>query len=102
VSSAWTIVIVVGAATVALKAVGPVLLGGRHLPPVALGVTRLLAPALLAALVITQAVARPDGLAVDERSLGLAAALVALLLRAPMLAVIVAAAATTALARLIM
>jgi len=44
----------------------------------------------------------PDGLAVDERSLGLAAAVVALLLRAPMLVVIVAAAATTALARLIL
>jgi branched-subunit amino acid transport protein len=102
VSPTWTIVIAVGAATVALKAAGPVLLGGRRLPAVALGVTRLLAPALLAALVITQAVAGPDGLAVDERSLGLAAALVALLLRAPMLAVIVAAAATTALARLIM
>jgi hypothetical protein len=95
------VVIAVGAATVALKAVGPVLLGGRQLPAVALGATRLLAPALLAALGITQVVAGPDGPAVDERSLGLAAALVALLLRAPMLLVIVAA-ATTALARLIM
>lgn len=96
------VVITVGAATVALKAVGPVLMGGRQLPAVALGATRLLAPALLAALVITQVVAGPDGPAVDERSLGLAAALVALLLRAPMLLVIAAAAVTTALARLIM
>jgi len=52
--------------------------------------------------VITQTVARPDGLAVDERSLGLTAALVAVLLRAPMLLVIVAAAGTTALIRLVM
>jgi len=96
------VVITVGAATVALKAVGPVLMGGRQLPAVVLGATRLLAPALLAALVITQVVAGPDGPAVDERSLGLAAALVALLLRAPMLLVIAAAAVTTALARLIM
>jgi hypothetical protein len=102
VSSAWTIVIAVGAATVALKATGPLLLGGRQLPAAALGATRLLAPALLAALVLTQVVAGPDGLAVDERSLGLAAAVVALLLRAPILVVITAAAATTALARLIM
>jgi branched-subunit amino acid transport protein len=101
VSSAWTIVVAVGAATVALKAVGPVLLGGRQLPAVAVGATRLLAPTLLAALVITQVVAGSDGLAVDERSLGLTAAVIALLLRAPMLLVIVAAAATTALARLI-
>lgn len=101
-SSAWTIVIAVGAATVALKAMGPLLLGGRQLSPAALRATRLLAPALLAALVITQAVAAPDGLAVDERSLGLAAAVVALLLRAPILVAIIAAAATTALARLLM
>jgi branched-subunit amino acid transport protein len=99
---AWTIVLVVGTATVALKAAGPLVLGGHQLPAGALGATRLLAPALLAALVITQAVAGPDGLVVDARSLGLAAAVVALLLRAPMLVVIVGAAATTALARLIL
>jgi branched-subunit amino acid transport protein len=102
VSSAWTIVMAVGAATVALKAIGPLLLSGRQLPAVALGAVRLLAPALLAALVITQVAAGPDGLAVDERSLGLAVAVVAVLLRAPLLLVIIAAAATTALARLIM
>ena len=98
----WTIVLVVGTATVALKAAGPLVLGGHQLPAGVLGATRLLAPALLAALVITQAVAGPDGLVVDARSLGLAAAVVALLLRAPMLVVIVGAAATTALARLIL
>jgi branched-subunit amino acid transport protein len=102
VSPAWTIVLVVGTATVALKAAGPLVLGGHQLPAGVLGATRLLAPALLAALVITQAVAGSDGLAVDERSLGLAAAVIALLLRAPMLVVIVVAAATTALARLIL
>lgn len=101
-SPAWTIVMVVGAATVALKAAGPLLLGGHQLPAGVLGATRLLAPALLAALVITQAVAGPDGLTMDVRSLGLSAALIALLLRAPMLVVIVAAAATTALTRLLL
>jgi branched-subunit amino acid transport protein len=102
VSPAWTIVMVVGAATVALKAAGPLLLGGHQLPAGVLGATRLLAPALLAALVITQAVAGPDGLTMDVRSLGLTAAVIALLLRAPMLVVIVAAAATTALTRLLL
>lgn len=96
------IVLVVGTSTVALKAAGPLVLGGHQLPVGVLGATRLLAPALLAALVITQAVAGPDGLVVDARSLGLAAAVVALLLRAPMLVVIVGAAATTALARLVL
>jgi branched-subunit amino acid transport protein len=101
VSPGWTVSIAVGAATVALKAVGPVLLGERRLPAVALRATRLLAPALLAALVITQVAAGPNGLAVDERGLGLAAAVIALLLRAPILLVIIAAAATTALTRLV-
>jgi branched-subunit amino acid transport protein len=102
VTPAWTIVMVVGAATVALKAAGPLLLGGHQLPAGVLGATRLLAPALLAALVITQAAAGPDGLTMDVRSLGLTAAVIALLLRAPMLVVIVAAAATTALTRLLL
>ncbi|HEU4399260.1 MAG TPA: AzlD domain-containing protein [Actinomycetota bacterium] len=100
-SSAWTIVVAVGAATVALKALGPVLLGGRQLPTPALAAIGLLAPALLAALVITQVVDGPDGLTVDARALGLTAAVVALLLRAPTLLVIVAAAAVTACGRLI-
>jgi branched-subunit amino acid transport protein len=100
-SSAWAIVLVVGAATVALKAAGPVLLGGRRLPDAALGAARLLAPTLLAALVVTQVVASSDGLAVDQRLLGLAAAGIALLLRAPILLVIITAAAATALARLL-
>jgi branched-subunit amino acid transport protein len=100
VSAVWIVVLAVGAATVALKAVGPVLLGGRELPEPVTGIVGLLAPALLAALVVTQ-VAGADEYEVvaDERLLGLAVAAVALLLRAPLLLVIVVAAATTAAAR---
>src|SRR5207245_1873135 len=50
-SLVWLVVIAVGAATVAIKATGPLLLAGRELPPRLLGVVELLAPALLAALV---------------------------------------------------
>ena len=53
-SDAWIAVVAVGTATVALKSVGPVLLGGRPLPDHLTGVVALLAPALLAALVVTQ------------------------------------------------
>ncbi|MGH8929051.1 MAG: AzlD domain-containing protein [Egibacteraceae bacterium] len=97
----WVVVALVGAATVAIKAAGPVLIGGRQLPSRALGAIRLLAPALLAALVVTQAVGASDRPAMDERLLGLAAAVLALVLRAPILVVVLAAAATTALARLV-
>jgi len=61
----------------------------------------MLAPALLAALVVTQAVGADGKLVFDERLLGIAAAIVAIRLRAPLLAVVVVAAGVTALARLI-
>ena len=98
-SGVWAVVAVVGVATVAFKGVGPVALGGRSLPPRLLGVVELLAPALLAALVVTQVFARERDLVVDARAVGLGAAVVALALRAPILVVVVAAAAATALAR---
>jgi branched-subunit amino acid transport protein len=85
--------------TIAFKAVGPVALGGRPLPPRLLGVIELLAPALLAALVVTQVFARERELVVDARAVGLLAAAAALALRAPLLAVVAIAAAATALAR---
>jgi hypothetical protein len=61
----------------------------------------MLAPALLAALVVTQAVGADRTLVFDERLLGIAAAIVAIRLRAPLLVIVVAAAGVTALARLL-
>lgn len=98
-TTVWIVVIVVGLATMALKSVGPLVLGGRELPGRLLGVVGLLAPALLAALVVTQALGTDDGLVVDERLAGVAAGAGALALRAPLLAVVVTAAAVTAGAR---
>jgi branched-subunit amino acid transport protein len=92
-------VVVVGAGTVALKGLGPVVLGARSLPPALAGVVQMLAPALLAALVVTQLVGGDRRLVFDERLLGLAAAVVAIRLRAPLLAVVVLAASVTAVAR---
>ena len=68
-SAVWWSVLLVGVGTVLLKAAGPVLLGGRTLPP---------------------------SLA------GIAAAAVALTLRAPILVVVAVAAVTTALLRLVL
>jgi branched-subunit amino acid transport protein len=98
-SEVWLVVLAVGAVTVALKAAGPVLLGGRELPPSVLRVVVLLAPALLAALVAVGLFALERELVLDERVAGLAAAVLALVLRAPILVVVIAAAVATALAR---
>ena len=98
-SEVWVVVVLVGAATVALKAVGPVALGGRELPRPLTAILFLLAPALLAALVVTQAVGGDRSLVFDERLVGLGAAAAAIALRAPLLAVVVIAAAVTAAAR---
>jgi branched-subunit amino acid transport protein len=100
VTAGWIVTIGLGAATVTIKALGPVLLGERRLPPRVRSVLPLLAPALLAALVVSQAFAAGQGLAIDARAAGLAAAVVALLLRAPTLVVIAVAAATAGLIRL--
>ena len=100
-SATWTVVLVVGMATIALKAAGPVLAGGRELPQGSARVVNLLAPALLAALVATQAFGSDQALVVDERGAGLAVAGVAILLRAPLLVVVGAAAATAAALRLV-
>jgi branched-subunit amino acid transport protein len=101
VSDIWLVIGVVAAATIALKAVGPVLLGGRPLPAHLTGIVDLLAPAVLAALVVTQVVGGNKEIVLDARLVGLGAAVVAILLRAPLLAVVVIAASATALVRLV-
>jgi branched-subunit amino acid transport protein len=98
-TTAWIVVVVVGLATIALKAVGPLVLGGRPLPGRFLTVVALLAPALLAALVVTQTLGEDEGLVVDERLAGVAAGAGALALRLPLLAVVVLAATVTAATR---
>jgi branched-subunit amino acid transport protein len=99
VSTTWIAVAAVGIATVAIKASGPVVLGDRPLPAWLRGPLEHLAPALLAALVATAVLARDGRLVVDARLAGLAVAGVAIALRAPILVVVVAAAAVTALVR---
>jgi branched-subunit amino acid transport protein len=99
VSATWLVVVLVGAGTIAIKAAGPVLLGGRPLPARFTGVVELLAPAVLGALVAVQTFGAGQTLVVDERLIGVAAAAVALWRKAPLLIVVVVAAGATALAR---
>jgi branched-subunit amino acid transport protein len=101
VSTVWVVVLAVGVATVALKATGPVLLGDRTLPDPVARVVGLLAPVLLAALVVTQTVGGDNELVLDARLAGVGAGAAAIAARAPLPAVVVVAAATTALVRLV-
>ena len=71
----------------------------RH-PRVSL-VADLLPIALLSALIAVQVLATDRSVTLDARVVGLGAAVVALVLRAPFLVVVVLAAATTALVRLL-
>ena len=70
-----TVLLIGGCAliTAVIKAVGPVALGGRELPERFTGVIALMAPALLAALVVTAALADGDRLALGPDTAGVAA-----------------------------
>ena len=95
----WATIVAVALASAAIKAAGPVLVGGRELPPRAVGVVALLAPALLSALVIIETFGEDQHLVLDERAIGVVVAAVALALRAPVLLTVALAAASTALVR---
>jgi len=93
-------VVIAGCAlvTAAIKASGPVALGGRDLPIWASSVIALLAPALLSALVVTSALADGRHLAIGADTVGVACgAALSLAGRSIVLSVIVAAAVTAGL-----
>jgi len=96
----WLVIGVVGAVTIAFKASGPILLGGRELPPRALALVEVLAPAMLAALVVTQTVGGNRAIVLDERLAGVAAAAVAIRLRTPLVVAMIVAAVVAATIRL--
>ena len=98
-ATAWALIAGCTVVTFAIKAAGPITLGGRELPDWFARVITLLAPALLSALVVTQAFANGQELAVGADTAGVAAAGVALWRGVPIAAAVVIAAAVTALLR---
>ena len=97
----WVAILVAGVGCYALK------LAGLSVPervldrPLVRRVADLIPVALLGALVAVQALSSGREVVVDARVAGLVAALLALLAKAPFLAVVVVAAATTAVLRLL-
>jgi branched-subunit amino acid transport protein len=99
VSAGWATVLAVGIGTVALKSVGPVGVAGRQLPPLVDRLLVLVAPAILAALVVTETFASGRHLVADARIAGVAAGVVCVLLRAPLWVVVLCGALATAAVR---
>lgn len=97
--STWITIASLALATAGLKLAGPLLLGGRPLPPRIMGVVELLASALLAALVIVETFGSGRRLTLDARAAGAAFAVVVLARRAPVIVAVVGAAAVAALTR---
>ena len=70
--TAWALVGGCAAVTFAIKAAGPVALGGRELPDWFGRIVTMLAPALLTALVVTNALADGDEIAIGADTAGVA------------------------------
>lgn len=98
-SAGWVTVLAVGVGTVLLKAVGPVGVAGRRLPPALERVLELFAPAILAALVIVETFASGRHLVADARLAGVGAGVVCVLARAPFWVVVLCGALATAAVR---
>ncbi|MDX6524089.1 MAG: hypothetical protein QOI17_1602 [Gaiellales bacterium] len=97
----WAAILALGGGAYVLKALGPVVIGRRQLPAGALEVLELLSIPLLAALVAVQTLNGGQRLVLDARAAALAVAAVLVWRRAPFLVVVLAAAATAALLRLL-
>jgi len=95
-----SVAVIAGCAVVtyAIKGIGPLALGGRDLPVWFTSIVILLAPALFAALVVAQALADGERLAVGADTVGVAAGgFVAWRFRSVIGCVIVAAVVTAGL-----
>jgi hypothetical protein len=98
-SEVWLAIGVTAVVAAVLKAIGPAAVGGRELSPRATAVIAMLAPALLTGLIVAGTFGAEGTLELDARIVGVAAAGVALALRAPMLVALAVAAVSTALVR---
>jgi branched-subunit amino acid transport protein len=70
----WLLIAGCAVVTAAIKAAGPIALGGRDLPDRFNAVIALMAPALLSALVVTAALANDDRWAIGADTAGVAVA----------------------------
>jgi branched chain amino acid efflux pump len=94
--AAWAVVGGAAAVTAVIKGIGPFALGGRELPEWFSSVVVLLAPALLAALVVSSALADGKHLHIGADTAGVAAAGIAFWRGASVIVGVLIAAVVTA------
>jgi uncharacterized membrane protein len=92
----WGSIIAVTVANSLLKASGPLVLGDRLLPPRARGVVALMAPVLLAGLIVVELAGPEWGDLDGPQVLGVAVAGLAWAMRAPMLVAVLIGAVAAA------
>jgi branched-subunit amino acid transport protein len=98
-ATTWTLIAACAVITAAIKGIGPVALGGRELPSWFSAIVAMMAPALFAALVVTQALADGREWAVGADTAGVAVGATAAWRGASVIAVVAIAAGTTAVLR---
>lgn len=95
----WPFVALVVTGTYALRALGLVVLGGIRLPRIVLDVLAWCPAAIIAGLLILGTIGDDGGVTIDARVAGMAAGVIAALLRAPFIVIFGVAVAVTALVR---
>ncbi len=100
-ATAWTLIAALAAATIALKSLGPIMTGGRTLPPRVALVIAAMPATLLAALVVTSTLTDEDGdLTAGADAVGVLVAAAAVWRTGNVLVAVVVAPVVTALLRL--
>jgi branched chain amino acid efflux pump len=96
----WITIAALTITSVMIRASGPLLVGGRSIPPRFSGVIDLLGPALLTALIVNETLGGDRSLEISASIAGVAAAgFVLLRKRSAVLSAIIVSAAVTALLR---
>jgi Branched-chain amino acid transport protein (AzlD) len=94
------LIAVLAVGTVLMKALGPLLAGGRQPPASLTRVIALVAPALISALIVTGTFTEGQELIIDARAAGVGVGAVALWFRVPAVLAMLIAAIVCALLRL--
>ena len=95
----WLLVAVLAVGTVLMKAIGPVLAGGRQPPAPLTRIIALVAPALISALIVTGTFTQGQQLIIDARAAWVGVGAIALWFRVPAVLAMLIAAIVCALLR---